>query len=254
MSIQRPQGLFGSTTPLASTSLTVSIARVTSSPSTPPPAPLTSPTPLISPSFERKARTRRSKTRQLGTHQASPRQDESHLAAFRAQDETYRAPKVIISEPTNAMPQSTTGAMLATSTFTAASCIILHARQTLGEMVSVVCADGEEVLPFMHIVLVYLHGSAFVPGTVSHVGRCMPWDKISRFVNALRQYVVVESQSIAMEFPQQQTVAGRQLPEDFGLRGSTLAQNYFPLKFFDDLNPSTKERMEERPEYVVYRG
>jgi hypothetical protein len=56
-----------------------------------------------------------------------------------------------------------------------------------------------------------------------------------------------------MEFPQQQTVAGRQLPEDFVLRGSTLAQNYFLLHFFDDLNPSTKKRTEERPDYVVYR-
>ena len=82
----------------------------------------------------------------------------------------------------------------------------------------------------------------------------MPWDEISRFVNTLRKYVVVESQSEAMGFPQQQTVAGRQLPEDFVLRRSTLAQNYFPLHYFDDLNPSTKKRMEERPDYVVYRA
>ena len=79
----------------------------------------------------------------------------------------------------------------------------------------------------------------------------MPWDEISRFVNTLRKYVVVGSQSEAMEFPQQQTVADRQLPEGFALHGSTLAQNYFPLHFFDDLNPSTKKRMEERPDYEV---
>ena len=81
-----------------------------------------------------------------------------------------------------------------------------------------------------------------------------PQDLASQFVNALRKYIVVESQSKAMEFPQQQTVAGRQLPEDFLLRGSTLAQNYFPLGFFEDLNPSIKERMEERSDYVVYRA
>jgi hypothetical protein len=33
-----------------------------------------------------------------------------------------------------------------------------------------------------------------------------------------------------------------------------LAQSYFPPEFFDDLNPITKERMEERSEYVVYRA
>src|ERR1700744_3287900 len=57
-----------------------------------------------------------------------------------------------------------------------------------------------------------------------------------------------------MEFPQRPTVAGRQLPEDFILRGWTLAQNYFPLDFFDNLNPNIKERMEERPDYVAYRA
>lgn len=49
-----------------------------------------------------------------------------------------------------------------------------------------------------------------------------------------------------------ETVAGRQLPKDFHLRGSTFAQDYFPLGFFDDLNSSTKERVEEQPDYVVY--
>jgi hypothetical protein len=107
--------------------------------------------------------------------------------------------------------------MLATSTLTGASYIILHARQPLAETVSVVC--GWRGSPAMHVVLVYLHGLAFVPGTVSHIERYMPWDKISQFVNTLRKYVIVESQSKAMEFPQQQTVAGRQLPEDFVLRG-----------------------------------
>jgi serine/threonine protein kinase len=58
---------------------------------------------------------------------------------------------------------ATTDTMLATSTFIGASYIILYARQTLGETVSVVCADGKEVLPFMHVVLVYLQGLASAP-------------------------------------------------------------------------------------------
>ena len=82
----------------------------------------------------------------------------------------------------------------------------------------------------------------------------MPWDNISRFVNTLRKYVVVESQSEAMGFPQQQTIAGQQLPEDFDLRGSSLAEGYFPSGFFNVLNPSTKDRMKEQPGYVAYRA
>jgi hypothetical protein len=102
----------------------------------------------------------------------------------------------------------------------------------------------------MHVVLVFLHDSANIP----HFGRHMPWDKICPFVNTLRKYIDAELQSEAIEFPQQQTVAGRQLPEDLELRGSTFAQDYFPPRFFDDLNPSTKERIEEWPDYIVYRA
>lgn len=104
--------------------------------------------------------------------------------------------------------------MLATPTFTDAS-HVLHARQTLGEAVSVVCADGEKALPFMHMVLVYLQGLASAPVTASHVGRYMPWRKIFRFVNGLSKYVAAESQSKVMKFPQQRNDAGRPLPEDF---------------------------------------
>jgi hypothetical protein len=101
--------------------------------------------------------------------------------------ENAQALKAIVAEPISAIPQSTTDdTILAISAFTRASYITLHARQMLGETVSVVCADSEEVLLFMHVVLVYLHGLAFVPSTVSRIGRCMPWDKISRFVNTLR--------------------------------------------------------------------
>jgi serine/threonine protein kinase len=188
-------------------------------------------------------------TRQLETYQASLEQEGSHSAASRVQDETYRAPKAIHQKRSD-VPGSATGTMLASSTFTDASYIILHAQRELGRTVSVACAGGEEVLPFMHVVLVYL---TFIPDEASHVRQCMSWYNISRFVNTLRKHVV-ESQSETMEFPQQQTIAGRQLPEDYDLRGSSLVEEYFPLGFFDDLNPSTEDRMKERPDYVVYRA
>ena len=163
-------------------------------------------------------------------------------------------PRMIIPNPISDMPESTTDTMLVPSTFTDASYIILHAHEELGETVSVACGGGEEVLPFMHVVLAYLHSLTFSPDKASHVGRCMPWDNISRFVNTLRKYVVVESQFEAMGFPQQRTIAGQQLPEDFDLRGSSLAEGYFPSEFFNVLNPSTKDRMKERPNYVAYRA
>ena len=77
----------------------------------------------------------------------------------------------------------------------------------------------------------------------------MPWDEISQFVNTLRKYVIIGSRSESTA----DVLLDDNLHEDFVLRGSTLAQNDFPLHFIDDLIPSIK-RMEERPEYVVYRA
>jgi hypothetical protein len=54
-----------------------------------------------------------------------------------------------------------------------------------------------------------------------------------------------------MEFSQQQTIASRQSPENFVLRGSTLAQNYFPFIF--PMTESAQRRVEERPDYAVCR-
>jgi hypothetical protein len=52
--------------------------------------------------------------------------------------------------------------------------VIHHARQVLDKTVFAVYTDGEEVLPFIHIILVYLYSSAFAPGTVSHAERYIP--------------------------------------------------------------------------------
>jgi hypothetical protein len=111
----------------------------------------------------------------------------SHSAAFRVQDETYQASKAVLPKPISDMPESTTDTMLAPSIFTDASYITLHAHQELGKTVSAACVSGGEVLPFMHVVLVYL---TFIPNKASHLGRYMPWDDISQFVNTLRRYVV----------------------------------------------------------------
>jgi hypothetical protein len=96
-------------------------------------------------------------TRQLETHQTSPEQEGPHSAASRVQDETYQASKAIIPKPISDMPESTANTILAPSTFTDTSYIILHAHQELAETVSVACGGGKEVLPFMHVVLAYLH-------------------------------------------------------------------------------------------------
>ena len=71
---------------------------------------------------------------------------------------------------------------------TASSHINLHASRTLGEVVSEVYADGEEILLFIYVILVFFYDSTYI----SYFGGYIPWDKICRFVNRLREYVEVK--------------------------------------------------------------
>ena len=69
----------------------------------------------------------------------------------------------------------------------------------LSEVVSEIYANGEEILPFMYIILVCFYNSTYI----LYFGSYMLWDKICCFVNILCKYVEVEFQFEAIEFLQQ---------------------------------------------------
>ena len=92
-----------------------------------------------------------------------------------------------------------------------------HACQSLGETTSVVSQriGDKNILPYMHVILAYLFGLAFVPNAVIYVEGWLPWENIVIFLNTLGRSGVVEARFEGAEFPQQMSGTGRQLPEDF---------------------------------------
>ena len=71
----------------------------------------------------------------------------------------------------------------------------------------------------MPVVLAYLFGLAFVPNALPYVEGCVPWEDITVFLNMLGRSGVVEAAFEGTDFPLQLSSTGKQLPEDFVMRG-----------------------------------
>jgi hypothetical protein len=78
----------------------------------------------------------------------------------------------------------------------------------------------------------------------------MPWEDIAIFLNTLGRSGVVEG----ADFPQQLSGTGRQLPEDFIMRGLLWAQHYFPAEFFSGQIVDEDERNLELPSHAAPRA
>lgn len=65
---------------------------------------------------------------------------------------------------------------------------------------------------------------------------------------------MVESRFEGTDFPQQMSSTGRQLPEDFVMRGLVWAQHYFPADFFGGQVVDEDERNLELPSHAAPRA
>jgi hypothetical protein len=110
------------------------------------------------------------------------------------------------------------------------------------------------VVPYMHVILAYLFGLAFKPKALIYVECYIPWEEIAIFLNTLGRSLVVDSRFEGEAFPQQLSGTGRQLPEDFVMRGLIWAQHYFPADFFSSQLTDEDERNLELPSHAAPRA
>jgi hypothetical protein len=131
-----------------------------------------------------------------------------------------------------------------------------YACKSLGETTTVVSQriGDKNILPYMHVILAYLFGLAFVPNALLYIEGCIPWENITVFLNTLGRSGVVESRFEGVDFPQQMSGTGRQLPEDFVMRGLIFAQHYFPADFFVGQIVDEDERNLELPSHAAPRA
>ena len=109
-------------------------------------------------------------------------------------------------------------------------------------------------LPFCHVVLAFLHSLAHVPDALPYLEGQVPWESIVTFLNTVGRSGVDESRYEGPNFPQQLSGTGRQLPEDFVMRGLIWARHYFPPTFFEDEVVDEDERSLELPSHAAPRA
>ncbi|KAK5046245.1 hypothetical protein LTR84_008388 [Exophiala bonariae] len=110
------------------------------------------------------------------------------------------------------------------------------------------------ILPFMHITLAFIWSSSYVPGALIYLETYVPWAKLVLALNTLSRSGVSDNRIEAKEFPQQQSGTGRQLPEDFLIRGLVWSSYYFPGDFFDGQVVDEDERTLEMPSHAAPRA
>jgi hypothetical protein len=160
------------------------------------------------------------------------------------------------SAPIQAQPRSVLDSTSRDAKFLESDDAAAYACQYLGETTTVVAQriGDKNILPYMHVVLTYLFGPAFIPNTLIYVEGCVPWEDIVIFLNTLGRSGVVSARFEGTDFPQQVSGTGRQLPEDFIMRGLLWAQHYFPTEFFSGQIVDEDERNLELPSHAAPRA
>ena len=112
----------------------------------------------------------------------------------------------------------------------------------------------KNVLPFVHIILAFLYNLTFIPGALLFIEAQVPWESIVIFLNTIGRSGAVESRFESPAFPQSLSGTGRQLPEDFIMRGLVWAKYYFFSGFFEGQVVDEDERTLELPSHAGPRA
>jgi len=142
-----------------------------------------------------------------GEEEPPPEDSKAKYDAMQA----YRASFYDTSDLVRAKPHSTKDLTTKDATFSGSHDAGAHACQSLGETTTIVSQriGDKNILPYMHVVLAYLFGLAFVPNALIYIGGIIPWENITIFLNTLSRSGVVESCFEGTDSQQQMSGTGR---------------------------------------------
>lgn len=131
-----------------------------------------------------------------------------------------------------------------------------QAVRVLGRATTIVTQriGDKNIVPYMHVLLAFLWSLANVPGALLYVSAEMPWEGIITFLNTLGRSGVDKTEVVSDEFPLQLSGTGRQLPEDFSMRGLSWAQHFFPPGFFQGQVVDEDDRILDLPSHAGPRA
>ncbi|GAB1311607.1 Telomerase-binding EST1A [Madurella fahalii] len=116
------------------------------------------------------------------------------------------------------------------------------------------------ILPFLHVTLVFIHHLTFYPEAMVYIARDFPWKLTALMLNTLigsyQSYARIEGE----QFPKSEPVT-RPLPDDYALRGFPWVEKYFPNGWFSNDKIDDDEKYfevasmtEERKERALWLG
>jgi len=142
------------------------------------------------------------------------------------------------------------------SKFSSSEEVVSYAAPVFEKTITIVAQriGDKNIVPFMHVVLAFIWSLTFVPGALVYLEPNIPWDRIVMFLNTLGRSGVIDSRIESEGFPQVLSGTGRQLPEDFPMRGLIWAQHYYPTDFFTTQVVDEDERTLELPSHAAPRA
>lgn len=109
------------------------------------------------------------------------------------------------------------------------------------------------VLPFIHVQLVFMYYMSGRPGAMSLLQDQFPWDLLSTMLNTLLASYNTYSRIESDMFPLPEKDDVRPFPEDFAIRGLLWTDGYFLEKWFANEKIDEEEKYHELPSMTVER-
>ncbi|KAJ3580392.1 hypothetical protein NPX13_g173 [Xylaria arbuscula] len=92
--------------------------------------------------------------------------------------------------------------------------------------------DDVNVLPYTHVVMVFMFHLIRLPNALQHVEHLFPWKLLSLMLNGLLETYDTYERIRSDEFPRESNDPPRPVPEDFALQGLVFVDHYFPSDWF----------------------
>ncbi|KAB5515608.1 hypothetical protein GE09DRAFT_1208678 [Coniochaeta sp. 2T2.1] len=119
------------------------------------------------------------------------------------------------------------------------------------------------ILPYIHVTLVFMYRLTFLPEVNNLVAKEFPWRLLALMLNYLvdsaKDFERIEGEAFPNEL--EKGDSRRPLPEDYAMRGLLWTDDYFPPKHFDGEQRDDDEKymelpsmVESRKERVLYLG
>lgn len=94
--------------------------------------------------------------------------------------------------------------------------------------------DDANVLPYTHVVMVFMFFLTRLPDALHHLEPRFPWKLLSLLLNTLLDGCEDVNRIRSDDFPRESNNPPRPVPEDFALKGLLFADQYYPSDWFSN--------------------